>query len=207
MTGFLRIGITNKTGSRLVYESVIGQVVTAPLAKEAAWTDPADRIGTLFDTHHQRLYRLARRLSVSADEARDLVQETFLRVARAPRAVPNGARSEEAWLVRVLVNIKRDEWRRTATRKRLDPEGEAHAARAEAVDHEAAFIARATVRQALARLPPRRRAVLVLHELEGATIPAIARLIGVTAVTVRWHLSLGRRQLAAIIRAQEGQTP
>jgi RNA polymerase sigma-70 factor (ECF subfamily) len=184
---------------------VIGHVVTASLVIEAAGTDPADRMGMLFDTHHQRLYRLARRLSASADDARDLVQETFLRVARAPHAVPIGAGSEEAWLVRVLVNLKRDEWRRTAARKRLDPEGEAHAARPQPLDHEAALIAQTTVWRALERLPPRRRAVLVLHELEGTTIPAIARLIGVTAVTVRWHLSLGRRELAAIIRAQEGQ--
>jgi RNA polymerase sigma-70 factor (ECF subfamily) len=195
----------NKNRARLVYRSVIGQVVTASLASTAGGTDPADRVETLFDTHHQRLYRLARRLSASADDARDLVQETFLRVARAPHAVPLGVESEEAWLVRVLVNLKRDEWRRTVSRKRLDPEGEAHAARAGPVDHEAALIAHTTVWRALERLPPRRRAVLVLYELEGATIPAIARLIGVTAVTVRWHLSLGRRELAAIIRTQEGQ--
>jgi RNA polymerase sigma-70 factor (ECF subfamily) len=196
----------NKNRARFVYGSVIGHVVTASLANMAAGTDPADRVEMLFDTHHQRLYRLARRLSASADAARDLVQETFLRVARAPHTVPLGVESEEAWLVRVLVNLKRDEWRRTASRKRLDPEGEAHRARSRPVDHEAALIAHTTIWRALERLPPRRRAVLVLYELEGATIPTIARLIGVTAVTVRWHLSLGRRELAAIIRTQEGQT-
>jgi DNA-directed RNA polymerase specialized sigma24 family protein len=39
----------------------------------------------------------------------------------------------------------------------------------------------------------------VLYEIEGATIPAIARLLGVAAVTVRWHLSIGRRELAAAV--------
>jgi DNA-directed RNA polymerase specialized sigma24 family protein len=34
-----------------------------------------------------------------------------------------------------------------------------------------------------------------LYEIEGVTIPAIARLLGVTPVTVRWHLSVGRRQM------------
>ena len=171
--------------------------MTFALPREVAPTDAAARIGVLFDAHHQRLYRLARRLSASADEASDLVQETFLRAARSPDSVPAGG--EEAWLVRVLVNIKRDEWRRAAVRKRLDPEGQAHAVRPAPTDHEAAFIAKTTVWRALERLPPRRRAVLVLHELEGATVPAIAKLLGVTAVTVRWHLSMGRRELAAII--------
>ena len=63
---------------------------------------PVDRVAALFDAHHHRLYRLARRLTRSADEALDLVQETFLRAARAPRSVPLGADREEAWLVRVL---------------------------------------------------------------------------------------------------------
>jgi RNA polymerase sigma factor (sigma-70 family) len=183
---------------------VIG-VITVALQGEAA-SDPAVRIGVLFDAHHQRLYRLARRLSANAEEASDLVQETFLRAARSANSVPAG--SEEAWLVRVLVNISRDEWRRQAARRRLDPEGMAHAARAEPPDHEAAFIARTMVWRALERLAPRRRAVLVLHELEGVTVPAIAKLLGVTAVTVRWHLSRGRRELADVIRGsgdQEGR--
>ena len=51
-------------------------------------------------------------------------------------------------------------------------------------------------------LDPRRRAVLVMHELEGLPIEVIARTLGVTAVTVRWHLSKGRAQLAAVIRGQ-----
>ena len=41
--------------------------------------NPADRLAALFDSHHDRLYRLARRLSPSADDALDLVQETFLK--------------------------------------------------------------------------------------------------------------------------------
>jgi DNA-directed RNA polymerase specialized sigma24 family protein len=48
--------------------------------------------------------------------------------------------------------------------------------------------------------------VLVMHELEGVPVEVIARTLDVTAVTVRWHLSKGRRQLAAAIRG-EGSTP
>jgi RNA polymerase sigma-70 factor, ECF subfamily len=177
-------------------------VMTATLPLEPADTDDASRLGALFDAHHQRLYRLARRLSATADEAGDLVQETFLRAARSPRSVPDGpAANAEAWLVRVLVNIQRDEWRRKATRKRLDPEGEADVSRNPAPDHERALIAKTIVWRALEQLEPRRRAAIVMYELEGATIPSIAHALGVSAVTVRWHLSMGRRELAAIVRS------
>jgi RNA polymerase sigma-70 factor (ECF subfamily) len=164
----------------------------------------ADRLGALFDAHHQRLYRLARRLSRSADDARDLVQETFLRAARAPSSVPREPPHDEAWLVRVLVNLCRDRWRQTQTRRRLDAFTARPSAPA-AIDPESAAVARSVVWRALATLDPRRRAVIVMHELDGEPIDAIARLLGVTAVTVRWHLSRGRRQLATIIRGEGGE--
>lgn len=164
--------------------------------------NPADRLAALFDSHHDRLYRVARRLSASADDALDLVQETFLKAARSPTSVPLGATSEEAWLVRVLVNIRRDQWRKAAVRKRHDWK-HSHPVN---VDHgqEAALIARATVWRALDALTPRRRAVVVLHELEGVTAPAIAALLGVSAITVRWHLSMGRRDLIRALAPQMG---
>jgi RNA polymerase sigma-70 factor (ECF subfamily) len=164
--------------------------------------NPADRLAALFDSHHDRLYRLARRLSPSADEALDLVQETFLKAARSPTSVPLGATSEEAWLVRVLVNIRRDQWRKTAVRKRHDRER----SRPANVHNgpEAALIARVTVWRALDALTPRRRAVVVMHELEGLTVQAIASLLGVSAVTVRWHLSMGRRDLIRALAPQMG---
>jgi len=156
--------------------------------------NPADRLAALFDAHHDRLYRLARRLAPNADDALDLVQETFLKAARSPTSIPFGLTDEEAWLVRVLINIRRDQWRKTAVRKRYDRE--TILSTTADIDHEAVLMARATVWRALDKLTPRRRAIVVMHELEGLAIPAIASLLGISAITVRWHLSLGRRDLA-----------
>ena len=166
--------------------------------------NPPDRLSALFDAHHDRLYRLARRLAANPDDALDLVQETFLKAASSQTAVPPGLTSEEAWLVRVLINIRRDQWRKTAVRKRHDKE----MSRPTGVnnDPEAAFVARATVWRALDTLTPRRRAVVVMHELEGLTISAIASLLDISAITVRWHLSVGRRALARALRPQMGET-
>jgi RNA polymerase sigma-70 factor (ECF subfamily) len=166
-------------------------------------TDAAvDRLGALFDAHHQRLYRLARRLSRSAEDARDMVQETFLRAARSPESVPEGPSQEEAWLVRVLVNLCRDQWRQTTRRQLLDERRSSMRALPPA-NPESEVVARSVVWRALGALAPRRRAVVVMHELEGAPVGRIAALLGVSEVTVRWHLSMGRRQLARVIRDQE----
>jgi RNA polymerase sigma-70 factor (ECF subfamily) len=165
----------------------------------------SDRLAELFDAHHERLYRLARRMSRDPDTARDLVQETFLRAARRPGSIPSGVPREEAWLVRVLVNLCRDRWRQTRTRERLTVEGAGTAISA-APNPESALIARAVVWHALNDLPPRRRAVLIMNELEGVSIQTIARTLGVTQTTVRWHLSVGRREMARAIRRAETTT-
>jgi RNA polymerase sigma factor (sigma-70 family) len=68
------------------------------------------------------------------------------------------------------------------------------------------LMARTIVWQALDKLTPRRRAIVVMHELEGLAIPSIASLLGISAITVRWHLSRGRRELARYLRPQMGET-
>jgi RNA polymerase sigma-70 factor (ECF subfamily) len=174
---------------------MIGQAILLSSAAATPRPDAAARLGRLFDAHHTRLYGLARRMTRSAEEARDAVQDTFLRAARSPHAIPDGMPHEEAWLVRVLVNVCRDGWRKQAVRKRND-------VRADPIDPgstESALVAKALVEQALQALAPRRRAILVMYELEGATIPAIAELLGIRAVTVRWHLSVGRSEMARLI--------
>lgn len=180
-----------------------GQAIAMPAAPDRTTEDFSARLGSLFDTHHQRLYRLARRLSGSSEDARDVVQETFLRAARSPGSLPVGAPNQEAWLVRVLINICRDRWRRTAVHRNTAHLREPHDGTPP--DPEPALIARALVQRALAMLPPRRRAILVMYELEGMSIPTIAALVGVTAVTVRWHLSIGRREMARALERGERQ--
>lgn len=183
----------NTTRSWNVYQ---GMSVVDAVRVGAAVDDQSDRLGCLFDTHQARLYRLARRLARDAEDARDLVQDTFLRAARSPGSVPAGTARQQAWLVRVLVNVSRDQWRKTAVRQR------SHWPRP-AVSHsseESAIIARRTIWQALDILAPRRRAVIILHELDGLTVSDTAQLLGISPVTVRWHLARARRDLGRILK-------
>jgi RNA polymerase sigma factor (sigma-70 family) len=175
-----------------------GQPLAVALMVDAPGNDRAERLAALFDTHHDRLYRLARRLTSNRDDALDLVQETFLRAAKSPGSVPPGHASEEKWLVRVLVNIRRDQWRKIAVRNHFAASLSSSAPLDDS-NQESALIARTTVWKALDVLHPRRRAVIVMHELEGMTVPAIASLLGISAITVRWHLSRGRRDLTRVL--------
>ena len=167
-------------------------------------TSEQERLSVLFDTHEARLYRLARRLTASPEEAEDLLQDTFLKTAQALGSVPVGHSSEEAWLTRVLVNTRRDQWRRHGVRRRAAPLLQPTATRG---SQESALIAKDAVWSALDSLTPRRRAIVVLAELDGLPPAAIASLLGVAVMTVRWHLSLGRRELRRLLAPHMGETP
>src|SRR5580700_11306613 len=135
-----------------------GKYLTSALPAVLA-DNPVERLASLFDAHHDRLYRLARRLVPSTDDALDLVQETFLKAARFPKSIPVGTANEEAWLVRVLINIRRDQWRKTSVRNRHDKAAFAGSYSASGSGNpEAAVMARTVIWQALDMLPPRRRA-------------------------------------------------
>lgn len=175
---------------------ILATLTTTVEAGSPAMT--TERIGDLFDAHHHRLYCLARRLCSDSEEARDLVQETFLRAARRPGSLPPDNDRAEGWLVRVLVNLCRDRYRRLAVRRR--PEIVHNLRQDEPASPESQAVARASVQAALAHLKPKRRAVIVLRELEGLPVAKVARLLGMNPGTVRWHHSSGRRELARILQ-------
>jgi RNA polymerase sigma-70 factor (ECF subfamily) len=161
----------------------------------------AERLGALFDAHQARLFALAMRMSRDPEEARDLLQETFLRAARRPASIPAKDRAAEAWLVQVLVNLCRDRWRRLKVRREAGPAPRWSVDAPH--DPEAMEQARESVREALETLKPRTRAIVVMHEIEGLSRKEIAQQMSMTEVTVRWHLSTGRSRLRSQL-APEG---
>jgi RNA polymerase sigma-70 factor (ECF subfamily) len=156
-------------------------------------TSDAERLTELFSAHVDAVYRVARRLSRTAADAHDLVQDTYLRAAQSLARIPVGEIGERAWLVRVLLNIRKDQWRKASVRRRF-----AAAAALSPVQPgspEGGYIDSATIWRALDELTPRRRAIVTLVELDGLSTRDVATLLGTSAVTVRWHLSRGRKEL------------
>ncbi len=162
-----------------------------------------ERLAVLFDTYEDKLYRLARRLSANAEDAHDLVQDTFLRAAQATASIPAG-QQEYAWLVRVLVNLRRDQWRKASVRARTAAL-EAPPADSMRATAESSLIAKRAIWSALDSLAPRRRAIVVLAEIDGMPPHHIADLLGLAVMTVRWHLSMARRELKRALAAYLGE--
>jgi RNA polymerase sigma-70 factor (ECF subfamily) len=153
-----------------------------------------EAVGELFDRHHARLFALALRLTWNADEARDLVQECFLRVIERGRW-PEDEPAAERWLVRTLVNLCRDRTRRTSVRRAFAA-GVLAEPRAPHRDPASEL----SVRDAVRALPVRQRAVVVLHEIEGRSLEDVSGLLGIAAVTARWHLHAARKTLREVLK-------
>jgi RNA polymerase sigma-70 factor (sigma-E family) len=131
-------------------------------------------------------------------EAEDLVQETLLRVARRwPRV--RKMDQPAAYARRILVNLAIDDAKRRSRRRReLEA---AYGARLEADVEQAsalAFVAlgaRAELLGALALLPPRQRAVLVLRYFEDLSEAQTAQTLGCSLGTVKSTASRGLARL------------
>jgi RNA polymerase sigma-70 factor (sigma-E family) len=141
------------------------------------------------------LLRFGHLLTGSPPEAEDLVQEALARsMRRWRRERPD---DPVAYVRKVMVNTHLTRWRRWGSRVRLGdvPETAADDARLER-SHD-----RDALRRALAALPPRQRAVLVLRYLEDMPDDAIATLLGCQPTTVRSQAFRGLAALRPLLSA------
>ena len=164
----------------------------------------------LVESHQDRLLRLCERLLGDAEEARDAVQDVFLKVYRKAGEVrPQG--QVYTWLYRVAVNHCFNKLRRRKLVRFLRWESAGDDADAPfdppdaAPDPAAAFDARQrwqTTRRAIAALPDNQRVVLVLARFEGLSYKQIAEVLEITEGAVESRLFRAMRRVEA---AQESE--
>jgi RNA polymerase sigma-70 factor (ECF subfamily) len=150
-------------------------------------------LASLIDRHAPRLHGFLVRLARDRDDADDLLQDTWVRVARgAPTFDPS--RRVRPWLYGIAANLARDLHRRRGVRVRAAHDGTREVA---AASQRAAFrpLERLDLRERLARLPERMREVLVLRFYEGLDEAEMAEALGVPRGTVKSRLHGAIREL------------
>ncbi len=150
------------------------------------------------------VYRQMRSLVGGRAEFDDLVQ---IAAEQALRALPSfeGRSKISTWTYRIcyLTMLKHERWYRRWLRRfaLTEPdelsEAEGFAAPDDFVLEQLERSAR--LRKAVDRLSPKRRAVVVLHDLEGLAVDAVARVVKANPNTVRSRLRDGRSDLAQIL--------
>jgi len=158
----------------------------------------------VFRDHQQRVFRAAYRITGNAQDAEDVLQTVFLRLARRESGeLPVDNLS--SYLYRAGVNAALDLLRvrrGTASVAIEDAEGLLPAALSGSPDRtEEARELRAWLRRALARLRPRAAEVFTLRYLEGQDNHDIARMLGISRVAVAVSLHRTRHRLRHELRA------
>ncbi len=179
----------------------VREVVTDPREREIVLRvqqGDTEAFDGLVRAHLRRARAVAARLMRHPEDADDLVQEAFLRALEKIETF-DPSRAFGPWLVRILTNIGLDVHRRRAVRPEAD--GNSEIASSAPTPYQAAE--RSEIRErfdrALAELPPRQRLIVWWFEVDGLDSAEIAESMGISQVTVRWHLHQGRRTLRAAL--------
>jgi RNA polymerase sigma-70 factor (ECF subfamily) len=172
-----------------------------------------DSFNQLVSRWERTIYALAYRTLGREEDARDVVQEAFLRAYRGLRGFKGEAKFS-SWLYRITLNLCRD-WIRRERRAPVvqPPEGtdavdlaDAQAAPTESVEDLVARreMSRA-VSRAMAELPEEQRTAIMLKEYHGLTFQEIADQLNCPLSTVKTRLYQGLSVLRRRLDRQQSE--
>lgn len=159
-----------------------------------------DDICTIARDHYDAVFRFCAR-RVGPDAAEDAAQDTFVTAHRVLRKF-RGASSLRTWLFGIALN----ECRRIARQRRIEP-SQVPLIETASVDDADRLVNRRALQDALAKLSPEHRDVVLLHEIEGLTYDEISTVLGVPSGTVKSRLHHAFQHLRRLLSdATEGAT-
>jgi RNA polymerase sigma-70 factor (ECF subfamily) len=178
---------------------------------EALRRGEPEALPALVDRYGGRIYNFAARMCHSAEDAKDIMQDTFLATMRSVSGFRGEARLS-TWLFRITANACRKMHRRGKyeppthlSLEELMPSEEEKAALASAAETPDAALVRTDRREVLeegiAALAPGYRAVLILRDLEGLSTDETAHALGLTPMAVKVRLHRARLALRARLAA------
>ena len=155
----------------------------------------------LYRAHAGRLYSLVLRMTGSAHDAEDLLQEVFLTAHRKLGSF-RGDSTLGTWLYRLAVNqcldfLRGRQSKMARATDSLDDEGAVEPAATSPVVPSA--VTRLDLERAIAALPEGCRTVFVLHDVDGLEHREIAKLLGVSEGTSKSQVHKARMKLRAAL--------
>ena len=162
---------------------------------------------SLVQRYQRQVYNLAYRMLGNAEDAGDLVQETFIRAYNALGTFRQDA-SFLTWLYKIASNLCIDHLRSRKAKGALSldvelAEGREPAADARACGPEDAAMrgsVQETVQRAIKNLPERYRLVVTMRHLQDMSVDEIATALDMPTGTVKTHLFRAREMLRERLR-------
>ena len=154
--------------------------------------------------HLNAAYNLARWLTRNEDDAKDIVQESYLRAFRLFESYHGG--DGKAWILAVVRNTYLT-WRSRTYRSRettlsLEVEQSAESNTVSPLDRLVDDVRLGALRNCIEHLPDEYREVLVMRELEEMSYQQIADTMNLPTGTVMSRLSRARKRLAQCVNGR-----
>jgi RNA polymerase sigma-70 factor, ECF subfamily len=150
---------------------------------------------SLVDALWPRVHAYAYRLCMSASDAEDITQETFLRAFKnLENYKPDG--HFKAWLFRIATNLFLDQKKSSRNKDVVSSEIEREDVRGgtpESQENQRELIE--ALHKAMDELSKEQRIVVLLRAIEHMDYPEIAAMMGTKEATARWHMYEARRVL------------
>ena len=153
----------------------------------------------LYDQHAGALFAFLLNFTRVEADARDLLQEIFIKLAREPQKLA-GIREERAFLMRLAHNAAVDLMRRRTVRDRTREGFAAEISPFAAADDPDEQLFRQELSAALGELPAEQRAVAHLKLWEGLTFEQIAEVLDVPPNTAASRYRYGLDKLRGRLR-------
>ena len=166
----------------------------------AARTGDRQALEELLERHEPQVYRFGMKMCRDAEEAKDVMQDTLLAMARGVRDF-RGASSISTWLYTIARSFCIKKRRRSKfapeEERSLDADvpAEAKPLAASGGGPDEALAAKQVehaLEQAIAALDPVYREVLLLRDVEGLTAPEVAEIVGASVQAVKSRLHRAR---------------
>jgi RNA polymerase sigma-70 factor (ECF subfamily) len=157
----------------------------------------------LFERHATPLERYLLRDLSDRDQARDLVQQTFLQLHRA-RLDFDPKQRLKPWLYTIALNLKREHFRRRKRRPER-PDAEAAERLPESARGQRQADARQSLGWALAHIPADQREVIELHWLAGLSFGELATSLGISVAAAKVRAHRGYLRLRELLGDGIGQ--
>lgn len=172
-------------------------VLAAEQLKPGASEPPA--FERIYQTEFNYVWNFLVRMGVAQRDRGDVTHDVFEAVYRSLERY-DPARPLRPWITGVAFRVATNFLRRAWVRQEIPREVETRSARPDAEALASQQERRALLLRALAEISADQRAVIVLHDLEGHSIPVVAEILEVKAATLYSRLRTGRQQLARAVR-------
>jgi RNA polymerase sigma-70 factor (ECF subfamily) len=155
-----------------------------------------DFVREVYDASYLRLVVQVYALTGDLAESEDAVQEAFVKALARARTFAK-LDKHEAWLRTVALNHVRNRWRHLDVVRRMRTQVPGPTPEVEVGPGHVALV------EALAKLDPNHRTVVVLHYLADRSVSDIARDLGIPVGTVKTRLARGRELLFPLLSETE----